>query len=119
MRTTSPATYAVLPIRRRVVFPGQVSSFAIGKPTSIALIEHVLAELEKNPGRMDEHARAQSQARRLGVVQLGGGHLVVQQRRPLALRPAARAVSSCPRWCRGGRGRGSVVARGSTGTCAE
>ena len=42
--------------------------------------------------RASEHAGAQSQARRLGVVQLGGCHLVVQQRRPLALRPTARRI---------------------------
>ena len=46
---------AVLPVRR-VIFPGQVASFAIGKPASVALIEHLLAYLEKKPGRLDEGA---------------------------------------------------------------
>ena len=58
--------YCVLPVRR-VVFPGQVCSFAIGKSPSIALVEHILGILtpgarDGGGGRaLDEMQRARAQ----------------------------------------------------------
>jgi ATP-dependent Lon protease len=51
---------AVLPVRR-VIFPGQLASFAIGKKASVALIDFLLTEkLGRSLGRLDEASRAES-----------------------------------------------------------
>ena len=53
------AVYGVLPVRK-VVFPHQVSSFAVGKPSSVALIDNILLTLDRRPGRLDEETRKES-----------------------------------------------------------
>ena len=57
----------VLPVRR-VLLPGQTASYAVGKRSSIALVEHLLAELRLaapiagSSLRLAESARASSEA---------------------------------------------------------
>ena len=54
--------WRVLPIRR-VLFPNQIASFAIGKQHSVALVEEMLFQLGATAnGRLSESARSSSAA---------------------------------------------------------
>ena len=50
---------AVLPVRR-VIFPNQLSSFAIGKSSSVALIEHLMtAKLGMRTGKLSTSSQGE------------------------------------------------------------
>ena len=55
------ATFSVLPVRR-VLFPMQVATYAVGKRSSVALIERLLDALGQPFGPLDDLARSSSAA---------------------------------------------------------
>ena len=53
--------WPLLPVRR-VVYPSQIASFAVGRPRSVALVDEALGRLKAAPGRLSELARASAEA---------------------------------------------------------
>ena len=60
MLEEEPPRLCVLPVGR-VLFPGQVSSYAVGKRASVALIDHLLARIGASVGRLSEQAARSSE----------------------------------------------------------